>query len=174
MSLQTRLQDLATRVATECKSIRTLVNGNAANLAALNTTAKTNLVAALNELKDDLDALAAASGAVINDASSSSTTETWSIDKISTSIATAVAALVASAPGALNTLDELAAALGDDAAFATTVSTALGNRVRTDTNAQGLDNTQKANARTNIGAIAAADIGDPDTNFVTTFEAGLT
>jgi hypothetical protein len=37
----------------------------------------------------------------------------------------AVADLIASAPGALNTLDELAAALGDDANFATTVTNSL-------------------------------------------------
>ena len=38
----------------------------------------------------------------------------------------AVAALVDSAPATLNTLDELAAALGDDANFATTTATAIG------------------------------------------------
>ena len=38
---------------------------------------------------------------------------------------TAVNAVIASAPGALNTLDELAAALGDDANYATTVTNAL-------------------------------------------------
>jgi hypothetical protein len=37
-----------------------------------------------------------------------------------------VAAVIASAPGALDTLDELAAALGDDANFASTVTTSLG------------------------------------------------
>ena len=41
-------------------------------------------------------------------------------------VSTAVANLVASAPAALNTLDELAAALGDDANFATTVATSIG------------------------------------------------
>lgn len=174
MSLQTRLQDLATRVATECKSIRTLVNGNAADLSALTTTAKSNLVAALNELKTELDALALAGGATINDASSSSTTQTWSIDKILTEIGVAVAAVVNSAPSALNTLDELAAALGDDSNFAATVTAALGNRVRTDTAAQGLDSTQRANARTNIDAASATDVGNTDTNFVSGFEAGLT
>lgn len=40
-------------------------------------------------------------------------------------ITTAVNAVVNSAPGALDTLDELAAALGDDANFATTVTNAL-------------------------------------------------
>jgi hypothetical protein len=41
-------------------------------------------------------------------------------------VRTEVANLVNSAPGALDTLDELAAALGDDASFATTVTTAIG------------------------------------------------
>ena len=41
-------------------------------------------------------------------------------------VSTAVANLVASAPAALNTLDELAAAFGDDANFATTVTTNIG------------------------------------------------
>ena len=42
-----------------------------------------------------------------------------------TAIAAAVAALVASSPGTLDTLNELATALGDDPAFATTMATAL-------------------------------------------------
>ena len=41
-------------------------------------------------------------------------------------VRTEVANLVNSAPGALDTLDELAAALGDDASFATTVTTSIG------------------------------------------------
>lgn len=41
-------------------------------------------------------------------------------------VAQAIAALVASAPETLNTLDELAAALGDDPNFATTIMTMLG------------------------------------------------
>jgi hypothetical protein len=40
----------------------------------------------------------------------------------------AVAALVDGSPAALDTLNELAAALGDDANFAATITTALGNR----------------------------------------------
>ena len=41
-------------------------------------------------------------------------------------VQTAVAALVDASPATLNTLNELAAALGDDPAFATTITTALG------------------------------------------------
>lgn len=42
---------------------------------------------------------------------------------------TAVANVVASSPAALDTLDELAAALGDDPNFATTVATSIGTKV---------------------------------------------
>src|SRR6056300_437003 len=70
-----------------------------------------------------------------------------------------VAGIVDTAPEALNTLNELAAALGDDANFATTTSTALGNRLRVDTNAQGLTATQKTNAKTNLGLSTVASTG---------------
>ena len=70
-------------------------------------------------------------------------------------VSTAVANLVASAPADLDTLNELAAALNNDDEFSTTVTTSLGNRVRIDTANQGLDATQKSNARTNIGAQVA-------------------
>lgn len=167
MSLSTNVTNLATRVATEAKALRTLINGNAADLAALTTTAKSNLVAAINELQSEI---AASSG--INDATTT-TTSTWSSSKINTEIGTATAALVDSAPGTLDTLNELAAALGDDANFATTINTALGNRVRVDTAAQGLNSTQQGNARTNIDAASATDVGSTTANYVTTFEAGL-
>ena len=65
-----------------------------------------------------------------------------------------VAGVVDSAPAALDTLNELAAALGDDANFSTTTSTALGNRLRVDTASQGLTGTQQANAITNLGITA--------------------
>ena len=44
-------------------------------------------------------------------------------------VAAAVAALVDSSPAALNTLNELAAAIGDDANFATTMTTALAEKI---------------------------------------------
>ncbi|WP_129792562.1 hypothetical protein [Sphingosinicella sp. CPCC 101087] len=173
MSLASNLSDLATRVATECKGLRILLNGNAADLAALTTTAKGNLVLAVNELKGAIDALEAASGAPIDDGATAPDT-TWSSNKISAEIVGLINGVLNGAPAALDTLEELAAAIGDDQNFAATVTAALGNRVRVDTAAQGLTDPQKANARTNIGAAAAADVGDTATNFVTVFEAGLT
>jgi hypothetical protein len=150
MSLATNLQDLATRVATEIKSVRTLLNGNQANLNGLTTTAKTNLVAAINELKAGLDA-AAGGAAGINDAATGSGS-TWSSSKIASEISAAAAAVVNGSPGALDTLEELANALGDDANFASTVTTALGRRVSVDT--QTFTSGEKGQARTNIGAAA--------------------
>lgn len=44
-------------------------------------------------------------------------------------ISTAINALIAGSPGALDTLNELAAAMGDDPNFATTVTNALANKV---------------------------------------------
>lgn len=61
----------------------------------------------------------------------------------------AVAAIVDTAPEALNTLNELAAALGDDANFATTISTSLGEKLVKASNLSDL--TDAATARTNLG-----------------------
>ena len=71
-------------------------------------------------------------------------------------VGTAISNLVDSSPAALDTLNELAAALGDDASFSTTMSTALGNRLRIDVNNQSLSSTELANARTNLGLGTAA------------------
>lgn len=172
-NLQQRIQDLAIRIATECKSLRTQLNGNSADLSALTTVNKNNLVAAINEIKGILDTVSGGGGATINDALNASNTQTWSITKISSEITGALNGLLAGAPAALDTLQELSAAIGNDANFAATMTQALTNRVRADINTQGLTLTQKQNARTNIGAFGADEIGDPDTNFVTVFTTGL-
>lgn len=77
-------------------------------------------------------------------------------------VTTQINNLVSGAPGLLDTLDELAASLGDDPNFATTTATSLGNRLRVDTAAQGLNGTQQSNGRTNLGLGTAATsaIGD--------------
>lgn len=171
MSFSSNVSDLATRVATEIKSVRTLVNGNAADLSALNTTAKANLVAAINELNTAVQNAAQTGGASINDGAASDST-TYSASKIEALVSAATAALVDNSPAALNTLDELANALGDDPNFATTILSGLGNRVRVDA-AQTLTAPQQAQARSNIGAAGTADVGDPNTDFVATFVSGL-
>ena len=56
-------------------------------------------------------------------------TDVFTKTEVNTNITTAVNNLVNGAPEALNTLQELAAALGNDANFATTVSTSIGTKV---------------------------------------------
>ena len=89
-----------------------------------------------------------------DDMSSNSATAVASQQSIKAYVDAEVAGIVDSAPSALNTLNELAAALGDDENFATTTSTSLGNRLRVDTASQGLTGTQQANAITNLGITA--------------------
>ena len=64
-------------------------------------------------------------------------------------VSTAVANLVNGAPAALDTLNELATALGSDANFATTISTALGEKLVKANNLSDL--TSASTARTNLG-----------------------
>lgn len=305
MSLVTQITNLATRTATESKTLRTMINGNASDLSSLTTSAKSNLVSALNELDaaisalsgggsaTDLDALtdvvitSAATGHILRHngtvfvnvlgttffeiagaaataqaaaiaasqpvnsnltaiaAVASQTTygrnlltvtnqaaltalleassETISgIVELATNaevltgtdttravtssgVAAAINALVAGAPGLLNTLDEIAAALGDDPNFAATLTSSLAGKQPLDTDltqiaaltsaadkvpystgsgtwamatftAAGralVDDATATDQRTTLSVYSQAEIGDPTTNFVTTFEAGL-
>jgi hypothetical protein len=61
----------------------------------------------------------------------------------------AIAALIDAAPGALNTLNELAAALGDDPNFASTVTNGLAGKLAAAANLSDL--TDVATARSNLG-----------------------
>lgn len=191
MSLATNITNLATRIATEIKALRTLVNGNTADLSTLSTTDKSNLVAAINEVK----ASAGSGGAAINDAATA-TTSVWSSTKTDAQISAATAALVNGSPAALDTLNELSAALGNDPNFATSLATSLGHRVRFDA-AQTKTAGEMLQARTNIGLdqvnntsdankpvstatatalglkVDKADVGNTETDFVATFNAGL-
>lgn len=68
----------------------------------------------------------------------------------------AIAALIASAPGVLDTLDEIAAALGDDPNFAATMTTALAGKLAKSSNLSDLTNV--ATARTNLGVAIGTDV----------------
>jgi hypothetical protein len=172
MATQTqRVSDALYHLATQLKATRMRMNGNALDNSALATAQKSNLIDAINEIKAGLDALATA--AVIDDVGPTSGNKTWSSSKIDSQITAALNALTTGAPGALNTLDELAAALGDDANFAASMTSALSNRVRLDTPTQGLTITQQANARANIAAFGLPEIGDPDTDLVAVVTAAL-
>jgi hypothetical protein len=162
MTLEARLVLLAQAIGPDVKS---LTDGQG-TLASLSTAAQSNLVAAINEIHTEFDAL-------INDGSlTNSTTEVWSANQITTVVEQAktdvTATILDGAPGALDTLNELAAALADDPSFATTMTTALGNRIRYDA-VQTLTAPQKVQALTNIGAVATLDLGNFDVDLVAAY-----
>ena len=158
MSLQDQIVSLAQAIGADVKALKS-ADGS---LSSLNTTAKSSLVAAINEVL----ATGGGGGVTIDDASTTSTTQTWSANKSTAAIAAAITALqnslVNGAGAALDTFKELQDALGSDANFATTTATALGNRVRYDA-AQTLSAPQQLQALTNLG------VGDPTHNFVTDY-----
>lgn len=141
MSLEVKLAQFAAAVGTDIKNII----GNVGSLSALDTTAKNSLVAAINELKQ-----AQANATGIDDAGAGSTTTTYSSTKINSLISQAIGGIINAAPTALDTLNELAAALGNDENFAANVILQLDTKVGV--NAQSFTDPQKAQARSNIGA----------------------
>ena len=154
MTLETKIIALAQAIGTDVKTLTT----KQGDLTSLSTTAKGNLVAAINELYT----MAGSAGATIDDnAGDGATAVVWSADKVYDSIEAAKIAVTNSltngAAAALDTLSELAAAIGDDPNFAATIATEIGNRVRYDA-VQTLNTAQKLQACTNIG------VGDPESD----------
>lgn len=159
MTMETRLIALAQAIGADIKDL----NAKRGLLSSLNTTDKTSIVAAINEI---VAALASA-GASINDtAGDGNTTETWSANKIFDEIAAAKDAvtnsLVNGAAATLDTLNELAAALGNDPNYAATIATALTKRIRVDA-AQSFTGPEQLQACQNIG------VGNPEVDLVATY-----
>jgi len=216
MSLASNVSSLATRIATEFKTVKTLISGNnQGDLSGLQTNAKSSLVAAINEV-----ATTGGSGDVIDDDATSEST-TWSSHKIDQEIDGAVSALVGSAPELLDTLEEIAAAIDDDENFATTIMSEVSTKaplaspaltgtptaptaspgtnttqiattafvqqetpnasdtvvgmVELATNTETVTGTDTTRAVTPAGLKAQLDdkVGNTATDFVATFEAGL-
>lgn len=149
---QERITALAQAVAADIKRLTT----NQGTLTALTTADKTSLVNAINELKTSI-----ANTTNINDISTS-TSATWSSNKINASINNAVSALVNGAGTTLDTLKELSSALGNDANFSATIATQMGKRVRVDA-PQTFTVVEQAQGCANLG------IGNPDTDFVAAY-----
>lgn len=139
MSLQGRLSDFITAVGTDYKQIRTWISGSSSgDLTGLTTTDKSSLVAAINEVDASAvsppDASTTVKGIIEIATLAEVATGTDSVravtpagvkqerDALKTEI------LGAGVPAALDTLDELAAALGDDANYAASVTTALAGK----------------------------------------------
>ena len=152
-SFQQRLLDLIGVMKTETKALRAFISGtNNGNVSGL-ATAATNLVSAINEVKATADA---AGGAAINDGAASGAS-VYSSSKTMTEINAARAAvkdeILGGAGPSVDTLIEIANALannpGTDAALAAVV----------------------ANKANTSDIYTQAQLGDPDTNLVTLWNA---
>jgi len=159
MTQETRLIALANAIGADIK----LLKAADGDLTALSTTAKSSLVAAINEIYG----LMGTDGAVIDDLSGDGATAvTWSANKIHDSIEAAKAAvkseLIGGASAAYDTFVELQGLLEADETLTASLSDAITKRVRFDA-AQTLTVAQQLQACTNIG------IGNPDTDFVAAY-----
>lgn len=136
------------------KQVNNTLKGNQGDLTKLSTADKTSLVNALNELKSTID-----NKSSIND-SQATTTNTWSATKISNEITTAIANLINGADVSSDTLKELADKIATLAQS--------DNGLVSANQAQAFTAAQKLQARDNIDVYSKAEIGDINTNFVTT------
>jgi len=168
MSHQTEIQAGFQRLVTELNSAKAARG----DLTSLSTTDQTSIIAAINEVLTVANNAASSGGASINDASSSSTTETWSITKIASEISASIASIVGTAPATLDTLQELATALQDNDGDIAGIMTALGNRLRVDA-AQSLNSTQQQTGRDNLDVFSKAEIGDVTFDYVADIETTL-
>jgi len=162
MSLATRIESLVIRVAQEFNDVR----AKAGNLANLTTTDKSSLVAAINELK-----AAVVSSAVIDDAQIAAST-TYSSTKIVSLLDALKADILGGADAAYDTLVEIQQLLQNGTSGLDALLAAVNNRVRFD-GVQSLTVAEQLQARSNIGAVAASDVGNTDTDFVAVFEGAL-
>ena len=127
--------DRATAIASAATTAETNLSTHTADTTSVHGISDTSLLA----LKSEVDAVTAASlglGNVTNTSDADKPVSTAQATAISAAQAAAIAdatsqvnALIASAPEALNTLDELAAALGDDSNYAASITTALAGKV---------------------------------------------
>lgn len=202
-----QINDLAIRVGKECRLIYAKIGKS-----ALTTTEKTTLIGAINELdaavksndgdistiNSALTALQTKLNGIIDD-TSASTTKVYSSSKVESQITAAKQAvkndLLGGAGAAYDTLKELADLIETNKTAIEALQTIAAGHVKYDA-AQKLTDEQKAQARTNIGAVAASEIdftevnnkitanttaisglktslGDLSTDFVAAFEAEL-
>lgn len=144
MSLETRVNALATQLGVDYKALLSLIGV----VADLDTVAG-DLVGAINEV---VSAVNAASGI---DDSVTSAGSTWSSSKIDSELSLAVSGLVDSSPDVLNTLNELASALENNPDVIVQIRSLVND------NATAIQ-------------VLAANVGDTDADFLETYTSAKT
>ena len=105
---------------------------------------------------------------------SDSATKAASQQSIKAYVTAQVAALVDSAPAALDTLNELAAAINDDASFTSTITTSIGTKLAKASNLSDLADVSTARSNLGLGSIALLSSIDISSNTNLAVGAGLT
>ena len=170
-----QINDLAIRVGKECRLIYAKIGKS-----ALTTTEKATLIGAINELdaavksndgdistiNSALTALQTKLNGIIDD-TKASTTKVYSSSKVESKITAAKQEvkndLLGGAGAAYDTLKELADLIETNKTAIEALQTIAAGHVKYDA-AQVLTNEQKAQARTNIGAVAASEIDFTEVN----------
>ena len=160
MTLATQLTTAFQNVSADIKAIL----ASRGSLAALTTTDKTNLVAAINELVTTIGSLAGGGAAILDTATDGDTTHTWSADKIYDELQALKTSIINGAPAAYDTLVEISTYLSSNDSTVSGLTTAISNRVSY-ADAQSLTTGQKLQACTNIG------LGDPETDYAAVYAA---
>ena len=142
-STATTKANTATTKASEASSSASTATTKANDASASATSASGSASTATTKASEASSSATSASGSAstattkASEASSSASAAASSASSASSAATTAVNAVIDTAPANLNTLNELAAALGDDANYASTTTTALGNRyTKTETDAR--------------------------------------
>ncbi len=218
MSLKTNLESLATAISTQVKSLRIMITGTSTGtLASLQTTDKASIIAAINEARTtggsgspptatetvagiiEIATLAEVTAGTDSTRAVTAQGVKQAADAVKASI------LGAGVPAALDTLDEIAAALADDANYAASMVTSLSGKQPLDADltaiaalvsaankfpyatgagtwsladitAAGraiLDDADAAAQRTTLDVYSKTEIGNPETDLVAVFNAGL-
>ena len=146
----------ATPVALTVSQVKTMLSlGNVDNTADANKPVSTAQQTALN-LKANL-ASPALTGTPTAPTAASATNTT----QIATTafVQTAVSNLIGGAPGALDTLKELADAINDDASYAASVTTALSGKLSSASNLSDVANAETARTNLGLGSMAMQSAG---------------
>ena len=179
MDINQELDRLTIRLALEFNTVKTTIGGDLSNLS---TTDKTSIIAAINELEQELINLSTASQGLISDSLNASLTKVWSITKIKSYTDNLFNSLWTNVPSVHDNLMKISQAITDleissRAAYVPYDADISGN----------ISSQEKEVARINIDAIGPVDmsrldqlildltnnVGDTDFDFVSYFNSQI-
>ena len=150
---------------------RTAIGAGTSSLA-LGTTASTAKAGNYTPTWAEVSAKPAVIASGSTEAAARTAISVSSTAEMNSAISTAVNGIINGAPAAYDTLKEISDYISGNDTAVGGITAALANRVRVDA-AQSFTEPQKVQARTNIDVYSKTEIGNPETNLVSVFEAAL-